>query len=128
VADDAPFIAPLGDFAPPAVEVEPDRIVTLLVTALYERPGGELELFYGAAGNPADGRPWRAIVTVEYRELRWMLSAGAARQVAARIAQDRTLAWAFGDRGRLADLFTETADQAEALARGQVPCSKGEVH
>lgn len=128
MADGAPFIAPLGDFTPPAVEVDADRIVSLLVTALYEHPGAELELFYAAAGNPAEGRPWRALVNVEYRGLRWLLSAAAARQVAARIAQDRTLAWAFGDRGRLADLFTETAAQAEALARGHIPSCKGDVN
>jgi hypothetical protein len=126
VADDgAPF--PQSDVIP-ALETDAGAMVRDLVAAVRAMPEGDhVDLYDACAGKPESGRPWMAVVIVEAGERRWLMAAPTARDVAARLAQDRTLEWAFGDRGQLADLFLIAADAAEALASGAIP-SAPELH
>lgn len=89
---------------------------------------GPLEWFAGAIGSPNGAEPWRPMVTAEWGQRRWLMSAASARQLAFRLSAERTLDWLLGDRTALARLILSTAEQAEALAREQSHPSLAEKH
>lgn len=130
MADDAfEFNPPLGDVALPVIEEDAGEIILQLMQALVEAEDGDgLELFNAVGGNPEGGRPWQAIVIAELNGRRWLMRAATARTVAGVVARDRTLAWAFGDRGTFAGLFLKAAHLAEEMAAGRVPLNQGSSH
>lgn len=115
---DTPFNPPLGELATPVVVSDVAGVVDRLLDILRHLGPAELAglTIDGGTGKRL-GAPWFATVWVELGgDARAIMSPDTARKVASALASDRTASFHFGARGRLANRFTEAADQAERLA------------
>jgi hypothetical protein len=116
LADDSPFIPPLGDFTPPVQQADAAKVVALLLQALTEAPDDAPIEVDGGTGK-REGRPWFGVVWVQFGESKAFMAPETARKVAAGLAG--------GPAGALAPKFTAAADEAERLAKAQ---NRKELH
>lgn len=124
MADDSPFIPPLGkvDFPASVQELEPPELVRQILQLLAGPGPHRLHLNPGCGrpGAQPDG-PWYPLVIVLLDETTWYMRPATARAIGMLAAGERRFELHFGDASAVGRHFAEAADQADALAAGKTP-------
>lgn len=122
MADDSPFIPPLGevDFPAAAQDLEPQELVRQLLQVLASADVKRLDV------NPGCGRRqeapeghWYPLIIAIVDGTSWYMRPATARAIGVLAATERRFALLFGDAAAVGRLFAKAADRAEALASGK---------